>query len=278
MTAIRLREDFYYDAGRPEAWRRVREDLSETALRAPLVSHLAALDILERYRGSVLGPFWLTLSTLVLIATLGLVYSRLFGMELAGYLPWLATSLVLWNLLNATIQESCHAFVAQEGMIRSMPLPFTMHVARVVVRNLLVFAHNLPIVALTVLIFRGVPGREILWFVPALLLVGLLLSAVGLVLAIICARFRDIPQVSASLLQILFFVTPVIWLPELLGDAAVWLWLNPMHPVLDLLRAPLLGQAPSIWTWLAVLGWAAAAGTLALAFLARYRPRIPFWL
>ena len=278
MKDIHHREGFHHDAAEPEVWRRVGEDLEQTAKRAPLVLRLAALDILERYRGSVLGPFWLTLSTLVLIATLGLVYSRLFGMELAGYLPWLATSLVLWNLLNATIQESCHAFVAQEGMIRSMPLPFTMHVARVVLRNLLVFAHNLPIVVLTVLVFRGMPGWEILWFVPALLLVGLLLSAVGLVLAIICARFRDIPPVIASILQILFFITPVIWLPELLGDAAVWLWLNPMHPVLDLLRAPLLGQVPSVWTWLAVIEWTGAAGAMALALFARYRARIPFWL
>jgi len=269
---------FHHDASRPEPWRGVRQDLQESFLRLSLATHLAALDILERYRGSVLGPFWLTLSTLVLIATLGVVYSRLFGMEIAGYLPWLALSLVLWNLINATIQEGCQAFVAQEGLLRALPLPFFLHVLRVVLRNLLVLAHNLPIVALTVLVFRGIPGWGLLWFLPALAVAALLLSAVSLGLALVCARFRDIPPVIASLLQILFFVTPIIWLPELLGEAAIWLWLNPLHPMIDILRAPLLGEPPSPWSWLAALMWTTLAGALALALFARYRTRIPFWI
>ena len=269
---------FEHAPRRAPAWREAAEDLRETALRARLVFELAAMDILERYRGSVLGPFWLTLSTLVLIAALGVVYSRLFGLELAVYLPWLATSLVLWTLINATVQEGCAAFSGQEGLIRSVRLPQGVHVARVVLRNVMVFAHNLPIVVATLWIFGAELTLATLLILPGLLVLLLLLFAVVLGLALVCARFRDIPPVVGSALQVLFFVTPIMWQPSLLGDAAAWLWLNPLHPVLEILREPLLGRTPSVAAWLVSGVWALLAWVGAFALFARYRARIAFWV
>ena len=270
---------FEHDASRPQRWHGVVEDARETLTRVPLILDLAAMDILERYRGSVLGPFWLTLSTAVLIAALGVVYSRLFGMDIDAYVPWLATGLVCWTLISATIQEGCAAFSGQEGLIRSVRLPFGVHVARVLARNLVVFAHNLPIVVLVLLGFgAGVSPWALALFPLALGLALILLGAVALGLAVVCARFRDIPPVVAAALQILFFVTPIMWKPEMLGEAAVWLWLNPMHPLLALLREPLLGHPPPALAWLATLAWTGAAGGLSLWLFARYRDRLAFWV
>src|ERR1700761_427272 len=68
---------------------------------------LGWLDIRLRYRGSMLGPFWLTISTGVMVAALGVLYSTLFKIELREYLPFLALSQVLWGFLAAVVSEAC---------------------------------------------------------------------------------------------------------------------------------------------------------------------------
>jgi len=121
-------------------------DLMDGLRQWRLAVTLGWLDIRLRYRGSVLGPFWLTLSTAVMVAALGVLYSTLFKMELHDYLPYLALSLVLWGFLSTLVTEACTSFQQAEGMIRSMRMPFHLHAFRVMVRNVLVLGHNVVVI------------------------------------------------------------------------------------------------------------------------------------
>jgi lipopolysaccharide transport system permease protein len=239
---------------------------------------LGWLDIKLRYRGSTLGPFWLTLSTAVMVAAMGVLYAALFHMDLRQYLPFLAASQVLWAFLASLATEGCTAFLQSEAMIRATRMPFFVHAQRVVVRNLLVLAHNLVVIVVVFLIFGIWPGLRGLLAVPGFALWIVDGLALSLLLGTFCARFRDIPPIVASIMQIAFFVSAVIWKPEQLGPRMDLLVLNPFFTLLDVVRAPLLGEALRPLVWASALGYSAVlCGVTALLF-SRVRGRLAFWV
>jgi lipopolysaccharide transport system permease protein len=93
-----------------------------------------------------------------------------------------------------------------------------------------------------------------------------------------CARFRDIGPIVASIMQIAFFLTPVIWQPQQLGEHAVYLPLNPFFTLIEIVRAPLLGNTPSEVTWLSALGYSLLLCAVSWTMFVRARGRIAFWI
>lgn len=240
---------------------------------------LAWNDIARRYRRSIIGQFWLTLSMGMTVLGLGLVYSTLFRLDVVSYLPYVAVTFVLWALISGTLIEACNAFIEAEGLIKHANLPRTMHPLRVVTRSLMVAGHNVLIVPVVFLIL----GFNISWHVAWVIFTGPLLILnlfwMGLFLAVICARYRDVPQIVASIMQILFFVTPVMFRPEQLAGRVGWIvdW-NPFAHLLAIVREPLLGVAPDPWSLTVSAVFALAGWACALPFVGRYGPRVPYWL
>ncbi len=239
---------------------------------------MGSQEIRQRYRRSRLGPFWLTLSMGVTVGALGLLYGGLFGRPLDDYLPYLAAGFIVWGLVSGVVIEGSRAFIGCEGLIRQLAAPLSIYVFRTVWGNFLVFVHNLVIFVLVSLWFGNAPTSAFLLFFPGVLV--LLLNGVwlGLLFGVISARFRDVPQILASAVQVMFFMTPILWTPDMIPGRALLLDLNPFYHLLELVRAPMLGQVPARATWLAVLlitlvGWAAA-----LLVYARYRRRIAYWV
>jgi ABC-type polysaccharide/polyol phosphate export permease len=99
-----------------------------------------------------------------------------------------------------------------------------------------------------------------------------------MLLGLLCARFRDVPQLVANLVQVVFFVTPIMWSAEQLSDRVVFADINPFYHLIAIVRAPLLGQAPTATNWLVSLGVTVAGSALAFALFARYRWRIAYWV
>ena len=238
---------------------------------------LAWNDIQQRYRRSALGPFWLTISTLITVVVIGPLYGRLMGQDLSTYYPYLASSLIIWTLISGIIIETCQAFIASEPYIKELPLPFTLYVCRVVWRHILVFAHNL--VVLVPLLFILGAGKHFFLFlwVPGIVAVAANGLFLGIVLASLCARFRDIPQVIQSLVQVLMFATPIMWRVSSLGTYAWLCSFNPLMYFFDVVRGPMLGEAVPAGSWLVVMGLTALNFVFALWCLKRFRRRIAFW-
>lgn len=253
-------------------------DLREGLRMWRLFTTLGWLDIKMRYRGSMLGPFWLTLSTAVMVAALGLLYSTLFRMNLHEYLPFLALSLVLWNFVSALVSEACVCFTSAEGMIRSIRMPYFLYAGQVIVRNFLVLAHNVVVIVVVYLIFHIWPGTRAVLALPALLLWLVDAFGAAILLGAFCARFRDIPPIVASVMQIAFFVSPIIWKPELIQRHAHWLPLNPFFSLFEIVRAPLLGGMPGWQTWAASLAYSVVLCGAAWTLFVRVRGRLSFWI
>jgi lipopolysaccharide transport system permease protein len=240
---------------------------------------LAWLDIKLRYRGSVLGPFWLTLSTAVMVGAMGGIYSALFNMNLEAYLPFLALSLVLWNFLAALVGDACQVYTAAEPMIRAVRMPLSLYGARIVVRNVVVLAHNLVVIVAVFAIFGVAPGASALLAIPAFALWLANALALSVLLGALCARFRDIPPIVGSLMQMAFFITPVIWKPEAVGLTQQWMLpFNPCFAILEILRDPLMGYLPDWTAVVGAIGYSALLWAVTWMLFARVRARIAFWV
>jgi ABC-type polysaccharide/polyol phosphate export permease len=235
-------------------------------------------DIRQRYRRSKIGPFWLTISMGVMIGSIGGLYAGLFRAHVAQYLPHVAIGFVIWSYVSGLINEGCNAFIAAQGCIKQVRLPLSVHVYRVVWRNLLIFGHNLLIVFVVVLFFAIWPGWIAFLAVPAIVILSLNGVWVGLLLGLFSARFRDVPQMVTAAMQIVFFLTPIIWQPESLPGRALIVTYNPFFYVIELVRAPLMGTAPSLLSWFVVLAVTVVGSTIAFAMYVRYRRRIAFWI
>ncbi len=253
-------------------------DLAETVRLWRLCWTLAWLDIRLRYRGSMLGPFWLTLSTAAMVGSMGVVYAILFRMDLHEYLPFLALSLVLWGYLSSLVGEGCMTFTTAEGMIRSVRMPYSLYAGRIVVRNLLVLAHNVVVIVGVYALLHTWPGADALMVLPGVALWLVDSVAVCILLGALCARFRDIPPIVGSIMQMAFFISAVIWTPNQLGRHEWLLAFNPFFTLLEIVRAPLLGGLPSPATWASALAYSAALCATSWLLFARVRGRIAFWV
>jgi lipopolysaccharide transport system permease protein len=256
-------------------------DVAETLQLWRLVWKLSFLDIRLRYRGSLLGPFWLTLSTGVMIGALGFLYAGLFHTDIHTYLPYLSLSLILWNFLSALTAEGCTCFTISEAMIRASRMPLTLHAARVVIRNFLVFAHNIVVVVVVFAVMRKMPGAQSYMIIPAFMLWFVDGFAICLLIGAFCARFRDVPPIVASVMQIAFFVTPILWSPAILehrGIGTLLIKWNPFYSLLEIIRAPLLGTPLHLATWAFALGYSAVLVALAGVMFALARPRLAYWV
>lgn len=236
-------------------------------------------DIQLRYRRSMLGPFWLTLSIFITIYSMGFLYGHLFKMDLKSYFPYLATGLLSWTLISTLIVEGTDVFVNSDTYIKQIKLPLFCFIFRAIFRNIIIFLHNILAFIPLMLIYDVPLNSKILLVIPGLLLIGINATCYGTILAIIGSRFRDIAQIIASLVQVAFFLTPIMWVPSLLPERYQYtVHFNPLAQFVDLIRNPLLGQAISVDT-LGVVGISTVIGiVLATILFGKYRSRIVYWL
>jgi ABC-type polysaccharide/polyol phosphate export permease len=235
-------------------------------------------DIRQRYRRSVIGPFWITLSTAVLIVALGFIYSTIFKTNIQTYLPYLALGFIVWGFISATTIESCGAFLDSENIIKQVKIPFSVFVLRVVWRNFIVFLHTIILFVPISVFFGIVPGWLSLLALPGIALVVLNQVWLGIILATLSARFRDVPQMVVAIMQVAIFATPVMWPVSALGDHAFIAEINPLHHLIDIVRGPLIGEPPASLSWLVALGLNVFNMLLAMALLRRASKRLVYWL
>ena len=238
-------------------------------------------DILLRYRRTVIGPFWIVLSTGVMIACLSLIAPALFGGGNPDFIPYLTVGLISWNFVAMSIGELSATFIEQGNEIRNVRLPFSIYVYRIILRNIISYAHLLTLYLIVAIYFKIFALPYIPLFIAGLLLVVLNFVWVGFVLGTLCARYRDIQQVVGSVLTIGFLLTPVFWDKTLLlgtGARSLVVHLNPLAHMLEILRAPLLAQVPS-WEHYAFLIGSVVLGFLLMAFLyAKKMRRVVLWI
>ncbi|WP_310539594.1 ABC transporter permease [Phenylobacterium sp.] len=237
-------------------------DLKASTKRIGLAWSLAWHDIVSRYRGSILGPFWITLSMGLMVLGMGFLYAEIFKVPIQRYMPFVALGIVFWGVIVGVITEGCDTFVQASGMLSQTSLPMFTFVWRTVLRNLITLAHHLVIVVAVLVWFGFWKVANVPMALLGLLLVMLNVSWASMAVGIASARFRDVPQIVGSIMQFAMFMTPIFWEPGRMsgGRAHALLMLNPFFHMIDGIRAPLMGGETGSGTYpilalLAVLGW-----------------------
>ena len=234
-------------------------------------------DVRKHYRRSVIGPLWLTLSMGIMVGGLGVLYSQIFGMEISTYLPFLAIGFILWGLIGGVINAACTVFSGAGSSIRQIRLPLSVYVFQFVWSQLIAFGHNFLIYIIVALVFGINPGLEGLLFFPALFIYIINSVFVAMILGPLCARFRDIPMIVGSVIQVVFFMTPILWSAEQVPQRAIFVSLNPFYHFIEIGRDPLLGQMATLNNWIACLAITLILGLVSVPFFARFRSRITYW-
>jgi homopolymeric O-antigen transport system permease protein len=254
------------------------DDVREGLRRWELWGTMGWYDVRQQYRRSVLGPIWLTISMAVMVGALGFIYGGLFGHSLREYLPYLALGLIFWGFMASFMIDGCTVFTAAAPFILQVNAPLSIYVFRLLWRNLIVLAHNFLVYVAVAAIFGIWPGATALLAIPALAIICLNGVSVSFLFGVLTSRFRDIPPIVASLVQIMFFVSPILWKPEQIPAKAVILESNPFFHFLRIVRRPLLGELPDLRSWVIVVALSLVLLLLASLFFARFRARVAYWV
>lgn len=257
------------------------KDLSESFKHREYWFYSSWMDLVLRYRMTALGPFWILVGPVLYITALSLLYGQVLNTSNAGYLVHLTIGIIFWGFMNQCLAGACRILFLNRYMILNGRVRYTDYVLKLFSGNVLLYAHHLIVLA-AVLAFSGNP----LHLTALLALVTLPLAVLcilggSIFLAVVGARFKDIAELVQSIFRIAFFITPIIWSPDLHGRSAVieaFMYLNPFYYLLDIVRAPIaVGRIPlleiAVVCAMTVLAWI-------MAYFAynRARPYIALWL
>nr|WP_165164804.1 ABC transporter permease [Corynebacterium qintianiae] len=242
-------------------------------------------DIKQRYRRSTLGPLWITIATGVMALALGLLYSMLFQISVREFLPHVTVGFIVWGFISGCIKDGADIFIENEGLIKQLPSALSVHVYRLVWRQLLFLAHNMVIWLLLVVVFQIPLTWNTLLAVPALALLVVNGVWVTMLFGIIATRFRDVAPLLEAMVQLLFYVTPIVWTTQTLreqggevAERARIAELNPLYHYLEIVRGPLIGVDVPLYHW-GIVGAVTVVGLLvALAVMRQWRFRVPYWV
>jgi lipopolysaccharide transport system permease protein len=257
---------------------RAYQDIRKASLQYKVWLHLGWVEVKQRYRRSVLGPWWISLSMFIFILMMGIVFSRLFHQSLTEYIPFFTAGFLFWTFISSSILEGVEIFKSNGAFIKQINLPLSLYVLKHMVRQVIFLLHNAVIYLLVCLFFKINPGLTVLWVIPGFVVFLLNVYWISFLVALICARFRDMVPIISSCVQIAFFVTPVSWMPRLLENNPAILKLNPLSYLLDIVRSPLLGSLPSLTS--CVVTSIMAVGGLLISFIifSAVRSRIAYWV
>lgn len=236
-----------------------------------------AMDIRLRYRRTTLGPFWVTVSFAMSAVAMTFVFSHLFNVSKREYFAYLIAGLAVWTLISGMIVEGCSTFINQGGLMQQHPLPALACALRSVTVTFLVFLHNLVVVAFALILFSPHFGWSALAAIPGLAIILLNGVWMAMLFGMLCARFRDLPQIIGALVNITFFVTPVFWYKGTLGGRGYITDYNPLFALLELVRAPLLGGLPSANSVAVALCVTVAGWIVTFLYARRYQPTLAYW-
>ena len=258
-------------------WARAKDDLKRAWRRRALWTDMAIRAFNHRYRGAAFGAFWLTITTAMTAAGLGILYGYLFDQPLAQHLPYVTCALIAWSLITGFATGGCDVFAGNAHTFKEFPLPTSLLVFRFSLTQIITTGYRLIVLVLVLLLF-SVPLKPI----ALLSLVGFALIIwtgfwAAFTLGVLNARYRDFGQLVSAFLTFLFFLTPIFWLPERLGDYAVYVNLNPFYHFIEVIRGPILERG-DLALHFGVVGVCAALTPLVSVYVyGRLSHRLPYW-
>jgi ABC-type polysaccharide/polyol phosphate export permease len=240
--------------------------------------YLAWADTKARYKKSILGPFWLTLTNLLGVICLSVIWSDLMQQDMNIFVPQLAVGLILWQLISGVLTDAPGTFSRQAFMIKNVAMPAWFFVCRQLARHLINLTHNVFIVVGVLFYYKVSITTQTWMFLPGLLLVILNLYWINHFLGLAGARFRDIEHLVQSVVPMLFFLSPVIYRADKLPSSLNIVWLNPFSFMIESVRSPILGTSPHPSTYSVLLFMLLFGSLLTWWYQSTKGRKLAFWV
>jgi homopolymeric O-antigen transport system permease protein len=239
----------------------------------------AWLDIVCHYRRSRIGPLWETVSILVMVLGLSVVSSAVIGGDVTDLIGYIGLGIIIWTAISTLIMEGATTFVRNAGLITTSNVSIDCYVGRTVLRTLIVFCHHIVLYFLGLALLLVPLSWTSLLALPGIALLFINGYWVGVVLAFLCARFRDLEQIIRNLLQLGFFITPIFWKAELVvSSKRAIVDYNVLFYLIEIIRAPLLGQVPPLKYYAVALSCTIIGYLIAVLVYQRMRRRLAFFV
>lgn len=257
----------------------VIDEIKAIKSSAPKWVLLATQDIKLRYRRSAIGPFWITISMAISIFSMGYLYGYLFKINHDEYFPYLASGIITWSFISSLIIEGSTIFIESESYIRNQNSHMTVYIMRSIMRNCIIFAHNMLVFVPIILLFNIDIGWNTLLIIPGIILILINALCWGTFVGIIGTRYRDFPQIVVGFMQIFFFISPVIWSVKSLPPRLQWVpEYNPFYQYVNLVRLPLINHGYTLQQLIIVLLVTVLGIMLYTQAIKKYKHRLVFWL
>ncbi|NNE57205.1 MAG: ABC transporter permease [Hellea sp.] len=244
----------------------------------PLWWRLAWADMNQIYRRSLIGIFWISISFVMFIGVKIYIFGSFLGDELRMYSLWVTIGYAVWTFITHSITDGCTVFVSSRSWILGTNLSLGTFVAQNVMRHLIGFFMVIIISVILLIYLRYEQGWITLTIIPGFFFLILNSIWVHIVLGILCARFRDLLHLVRAIMHVMFFLTPILYLPKQLGPKAVIMNYNPFTHYLAIIREPIVNGRISELAWQVVIAITIAGWLLAIYLIkTRYR-NIAFWI
>ncbi len=230
----------------------LRTDWKELWEYRELFYFLAWRDVKVRYKQTTIGIAWAIFQPLVTMIVFTIFFNRVAGIEAPNGIPYAIFSyagLLFWNFFASALGRTSTSLVANQGVITKIYFPRLIAPFSAVIVALIDFLFGLLVFVGLLIYFQILPGIEgFLLFLPMLLLAFVTASGLGLLFAALNVQYRDVGLVVPFLINILLFLTPVIYPVSLVPERLQWLlYLNPMTGVVQTMRAGTLGEGVVEW-------------------------------
>lgn len=230
-----------------------------------------------RFSRTKLGILWVLMGTILYVGSLSLVFSHVLNYPFNETISYISVSLIFWTFMSSTINESAQAFIVERTAIQNTACPILCYPFRVIFLNILYLLLNLTVIALILPIFGELTLASIYLFIPSVILFILVVAAASLLISIASIRFRDIPFLIQNLLQILFFVTPIIWRMEDMQGRFKVLEYNPLYLLIEMIRMPLLNSSVNGFFVFSCIGLLIVTTCLLCLVLKSCKHKIVYW-
>ena len=181
--------------------------------------NLAISKLRVRFIRTALGPVWEIIGTMIFLIFITVIWSRLWGRSFFDYFGFLYTGYAIWKIISTTITESTFLFSElYANALRNMkcnPLSFCLGNS---LKNIFILFLNLPIVFLITMYNGTLSINGILLLCYYLIIFFITTVCVSFMVGSLCLKFRDLQYSVVVIMQLLFFMTPVIWDPQQISE------------------------------------------------------------
>lgn len=259
-------------------WTRFSDDIALAASRMDFWIHLARQEMALQYARSAIGPFWVTLTMALQLVALTVLFTGLFGAPVEIIAPWVTIGVIVWTFMSTSLNESATVLVFNKSYILETKTSISGFILSTVMKNMMFAAHHSILIVATFVWLSIPPTWTWTWIILSLPLVVVFVTGLGIVLAFLATRFRDIRRITESFLMVGFFLTPVLWRPQELVKNEFVATYNPFTHLIAIVRDPLIGVAPTTFAWQVSVLSTIIVLVMALLSIALYRTKVPFWL